>query len=390
MKYHANAIINTVPAANQLRKVPGFDPLKFLRRTTSERTGEKVLKLDLPYKQLWFRLACPNGRMVVKPLRITDQLATFEAMVYAAKDDTEPLARFASTVSSEEVPDGRFVQAAQDMALNEALDNAGFGIQLCDLVEKADHSGCGSEIPVAKMREAHNVPKPQAQPQAQPVKRDAETPVNIVPPAAAPPVTAAKQFEQTVSLKESVHADNTAAPSAPINMPKSVTQSQPTPSVQFPPTIQQAPAVQPEPEIHQVTDVQQSPAAMAAETPQICGENAMSELLEQRHGTASADVQAVQGETPDFQPTLTVSNTESSTPAAAPTPGYTADMSVDDICQRMTLDEALNYKVETGVCKGWTLAQVAERRKPSLRFYVYAANSDNVLKAAATLVLNAA
>ena len=97
MNYPTNAIINTVPAANQLRKVSGFDPLKFLRRTTSERTGEKVLKLDLPYKQLWFRLACPNGRMVVKPLRVTDQLAIFEAMVYAAKDDTEPLARFTST-----------------------------------------------------------------------------------------------------------------------------------------------------------------------------------------------------------------------------------------------------------------------------------------------------
>lgn len=82
MKYPANAVVNTIPAASELRKVSGFDPLKFLKQTVSARTGQKVLKLELPYKQLWFRLACPNGRMLVKPLRVTDQIAIFEAMVY--------------------------------------------------------------------------------------------------------------------------------------------------------------------------------------------------------------------------------------------------------------------------------------------------------------------
>ena len=61
---------------------------------------------------------------------------------------------------------------------------------------------------------------------------------------------------------------------------------------------------------------------------------------------------------------------------------------VEQISERMTLDEARNYVVNSGVCKGWTLAQVAERRAPSLRFYVFSDNGDNVLKAAATIVLN--
>lgn len=52
MNYPTNAVINSVPAASELRKVAGFNPLKFLRRTTSERTGEKVLKLDLAYMDL--------------------------------------------------------------------------------------------------------------------------------------------------------------------------------------------------------------------------------------------------------------------------------------------------------------------------------------------------
>ena len=82
-----NTILKSVPAAGALRKVPGFDPLKHLRTTTSHKTGEKVLKLDLPFKKLWFRLACPNGRMLLKPLRITDQMAIFEAKVFLRNPD---------------------------------------------------------------------------------------------------------------------------------------------------------------------------------------------------------------------------------------------------------------------------------------------------------------
>lgn len=51
MLYTTNA---TVAALNH---VPGFDPLKFLRRTISRKTGEDVMRLDLRYKKLWFRLA---------------------------------------------------------------------------------------------------------------------------------------------------------------------------------------------------------------------------------------------------------------------------------------------------------------------------------------------
>ena len=39
---NAKTMYETVPAAAELNKVPGFDPLKFLRRT------KDTLKLDLP------------------------------------------------------------------------------------------------------------------------------------------------------------------------------------------------------------------------------------------------------------------------------------------------------------------------------------------------------
>lgn len=57
MLYTTNA---TVAALNH---VPGFDPLKFLRRTISRKTGEDVMRLDLRYKKLWFRLALKLSRL---------------------------------------------------------------------------------------------------------------------------------------------------------------------------------------------------------------------------------------------------------------------------------------------------------------------------------------
>ena len=68
---------------------------------------------------------------------------------------------------------------------------------------------------------------------------------------------------------------------------------------------------------------------------------------------------------------------------------YTPDMPVEEICARMTLEEAQNYIVDTGTCKGWPLSQVAERRPASLRFYVNGYQGDNnILRAGAKLLLN--
>lgn len=346
MNYPTNAVINSVPAASELRKVAGFNPLKFLRRTTSERTGEKVLKLDLSYKRLWFRLACPNGRMVVKPLRVNDQMAVFEAMVYASKDDPEPLARFTSTVSAQEVPDGKFVQAAQDAALNEALENAGFGIQLCDLVEGSGTARYGSEVPLSAVMEARNA----APAQPQEIKRT--TPVSEVRSAAPKAVEVTKPV-----------ADET-----PVSAPEPVTQP-----------IVAAPVMQEQPAEQQAPDMSAMNELLGKQSAAVVTDFPMPAPAVQEEVVVAAEPQA---------PAIAVPE-EPAVPAEEPAaPGYTPDMTVEEICERMTLEEARNYVVNSGVCKGWTLAQVAERRAPSLRFYVFSDNGDNVLKAAATLVLN--
>ena len=358
MNYPTNAVINSVPAAGELRKVAGFNPLKFLRRTTSERTGEKVLKLDLSYKRLWFRLACPNGRMVVKPLRVNDQMAVFEAMVYASKDDPEPLARFTSTVSAQEVPNGKFVQAAQEAALNEALENAGFGIQLCDLVEGTGTARYGSEVPLSAVKEDRNAApaQPQEIKQAAPaaeVRNAAVTTAPVQTPSAAP---------KAVETAKSVAAET------PVSVPEPVAQPIVAETVK-----QEQPAEQ------QVPDMSAMDELLGKRSSAVVTDFPMYAPTAQEEAVAAAEPQA---------PAITVPE-EPTAPAEEPAaPGYTPDMTVEQICERMTLDEARTYVVNSGVCKGWTLAQVAERRAPSLRFYVFSDNGDNVLKAAATLVLN--
>lgn len=154
MNDNKSAVMNNA-AVQQLRKVPGFDPMKLLRKTISVQTGHPVWKLDLRYKRLWFRLACPNGRMLLKPLRISDQLAIIEAQVYFSKDDPVPAASFTSEQHRENVPGGEFLRAAQEDALNMALENAGFGIQFCDVSRDYGGELFGSEVPIqTKVAEA--------------------------------------------------------------------------------------------------------------------------------------------------------------------------------------------------------------------------------------------
>ena len=118
MKGNQEPMLYTTNAAvASLNHVPGFDPLKFLRRTTSRKTGEDVMRLDLRYKKLWFRLACPTGRLKLNALRITEKMAIFEAKVYRDREDAEPLSSYVANCTLDATPGGLYVEAAQEEAL---------------------------------------------------------------------------------------------------------------------------------------------------------------------------------------------------------------------------------------------------------------------------------
>lgn len=297
MLYTTNA---TVAALNH---VPGFDPLKFLRRTISRKTGEDVMRLDLRYKKLWFRLACPTGRLKLNALRITEKMAIFEAKVYRDREDAEPLSSYVANCTLDATPGGLYVEAAQEEALDTALSNAGFGIQFADVGSESEEYG--SEVPVGAKPEISKLVQTKAE-VAEPVQKQPEV---------------MKATSQETDPLDAIMADDMPVP-------------------------------------EQVT----------------------AEVVEKPKTVVLESVQPVQ--TP-AEPPQNVIVLEQEPPAAA----YTQSTPVEEICRQMTYEQAQNVIVDCGTCKGWTLAQVADRRAASLRWYVKGYQGENnILRAAAAII----
>ena len=295
MLYTTNATVAS------LNHVPGFDPLKFLRRTISRKTGEDVMRLDLRYKKLWFRLACPTGRLKLNALRITEKMAIFEAKVYRDREDAEPLSSYVANCTLDTTPGGLYVEAAQEEALDTALSNAGFGIQFADVGSESEEYG--SEVPVGAKPEISKLVQTKAE-VAESVQKQAET----VKSAKADPLDA-------------IMADDMPIP-------------------------------------EQVT----------------------AEVVEKPKTVVLESVQSAQ--TPP-EPPQNVIVLEQEPPAAA----YTQSSPVEEIRRQMTYEQAQNVIVDCGTCKGWTLAQVADRRPASLRWYVKGYQGENnILRAAAAII----
>ena len=295
MLYTTNA---TVAALNH---VSGFDPLKFLRRTTSRKTGEDVMRLDLRYKKLWFRLACPTGRLKLNALRITEKMAIFEAKVYRDREDAEPLSSYVANCTLDTTPGRLYVEAAQEEALDTALSNAGFGIQFADVGSESEEYG--SEVPVGAKAEISKPVQTKAE-VAKPVQKQAES----VKSAKADPLDA-------------IMADDMPVP-----------------------------------------------------------EQTTAEVVEKPKTVVPESVQPVQTLP---EPTQNVIVLEQEPPVAA----YTQSTPVEEICRQMTCEQAQNVIVDCGTCKGWTLAQVADRRPASLRWYVKGYQGENnILRAAAAII----
>ena len=304
MKGNQEPMLYTTNAAvASLNHVSGFDPLKFLRRTTSRKTGEDVMRLDLRYKKLWFRLACPTGRLKLNALRITEKMAIFEAKIYRDREDAEPLSSYVANCTLDATPGGLYVEAAQEEALDTALSNAGFGIQFADVGSESEEYG--SEVPVG----------------------------------------AKPEISKLVQTKVKV-----------------------------------AELVQKQPEAMKATSQETDPldAIMADDMP--VPEQVTAEVVEKPKTVVLESVQPAQ--TPS-EPPKNVIVLEQEPPAAA----YPQSTPVEEIRRQMTYEQAQNVIVDCGTCKGWTLAQVADRRPASLRWYVKGYQGENnILRAAAAII----
>lgn len=116
------------PIVAALNKVPGFDPLKLMSRRRNPGAEKDERYLDFRYKKLWFRLAHKKGRIRLNKLSVTEQFAIIEAQVYLELTDANPVSSFTATCTREEGGD-KYIESAQIKAMDQALTDAGFGLQ---------------------------------------------------------------------------------------------------------------------------------------------------------------------------------------------------------------------------------------------------------------------
>ena len=333
-------LTQAIPAVQQLRRVQGFDPLRFLKRNANGG-----IELEPRYQRLWFRLACPDGKMLLNRLQITDQIAVYEAQVFLSREDNQPIANFTAAVEKTQAPAGRYVQAAQDEALRTALDNAGFGIQLYEILPSAaaDTQTDGKqEVSAGAVNRQETAP---AVNRAAAPQREASHPVQAAP---AP---------QEVSPQEA-----TKMPS--VNQQKV-------------PTTQQAESVSDAMSLLQAL----GGGAAASEPEQVMPQKAQEVPSETEEPAVTKRAETAQ----TVKPVVVDMPAAASTAAA---PKYSDDMTVDEILSLMTEEEAAELVVTTGVNKGWTMAQVSEQRPSSLKYYAYLCEDcGNIMKAAAMLLM---
>ena len=336
-------LTQAIPAVQQLRRVQGFDPLRFLKRNASGG-----IELEPRYQRLWFRLACPDGKMLLNRLQITDQIAVYEAQVFLSREDNQPITNFTAAVEKTQAPAGRYVQAAQDEALKTALDNAGFGIQLCEIN-----------------------PSAAVDAQADGKQEVATGTVNRQETAPAVNGAAAPQREDPISESHPVQA----APTPQEVQPQEA--KMPSVNQQEVPTTQQAESVSDAMSLLQAlsggTAASEPDPVMPQKAQEVPSETAEPAVME-RAETART-----------VKPVVVDMPAAASTAAA---PKYSDDMTVDEILSLMTEEEAAELVVTTGVNKGWTMAQVSEQRPSSLKYYAYLCEDcGNIVKAAAMLLM---
>ncbi len=139
----ANAayMYDEVEEIRNLNKVEGFDPRRYMRIIGQEGQVGKYY-LDVAFRKLWFRLKYPEGKIVKKILKLTDQVAIVEARIYLHRNDSEENFIANALAQKYRTEDGqfgnKFVELAETAAVGRALSDAGFGLQFADKEEDID------------------------------------------------------------------------------------------------------------------------------------------------------------------------------------------------------------------------------------------------------------
>ena len=224
------------PMVAALNMVPGFDPLKLMGRKRTAGAEKDEESLDFRYKKLWFRLAHRTGRIRLNRLSITEQLAIIEAQVYLELTDANPVSSFTAACTREEGGD-KYIESAQIRAMDQALTDAGFGLQFVPApVGNMGNTAPQAAGPVANVQ-MPKVPQPvmqqgqQATGQQQ-VVQQAGVPQEAVavqpaPQQATAPQSASQQAvvqQKTVAVQSAVRQQAAAAQQSVVQQQTAVSQ----------------------------------------------------------------------------------------------------------------------------------------------------------------------
>ena len=78
MIMNQDCMYQNVKEIQELNRVEGFDPRKYMRQLAGDGQAAKYY-LDVVYRKLWYRLKYPNGKIVKTLKKLTDQVAIVEA-----------------------------------------------------------------------------------------------------------------------------------------------------------------------------------------------------------------------------------------------------------------------------------------------------------------------
>ena len=328
--------------------------------------------------------------MKLTALRITQQMAIFEAKVFLDRSDTEPVSSLVASLTRQDTLN--YIKEAQDTALSTALENAGFGLQFADVSVGKGGERYGSVIPVTNVQGSENPPAkevpaqaarttveaPHASvraasvetpktPQSAPVavemthsKEESESVVQSQNVAVSLPVSGGKveQEEKLLVgevLRNCIRGKFASYPKAQANM----TERQPVSLSSKAAEMEEQLPVAPSAKTEQKESLPITSAVMPTQTAQVSAESRTLPFVRPATDTM----------TMTQEPAVKVQSMPTSSEASAPVqeqkaesavaPRYTADMPVDDIAALMTEEEAREVKVDTGICNGWTIGQVA-------------------------------
>ena len=338
----ANAayMYDEVEGIRNLNKVEGFDPRRYMRIIGQEGQAGKYY-LDVAFRKLWFRLKYPEGKIVKKILKLTDQVAIVEARVYLHRNDEEENFIANALAQKYRTEDGqfgnKFVELAETAAGGRALSDAGFGLQFADKEEDIDPevteapfeaqmlAGAGGVLTEGAYMDSGFAESAAGDCGGEEILPDEGIPGQYGIEAYIP---MPEEVGQAMGMTPAMSQGNSMV--QPPQLPQG---SQPKPA--------QAPAVK---------------AAQAAQQPV---------------GQASGNTPA--GKKPDA------------------TPEIKKDMPVEQIYSLLNRDSAAAVVIPMGYNKGKTLGQLAMEKPANLQWYVDSyGGPDNLLRAAAKFLMDAA